>query len=203
MKMQSTLVLWIVVFLCLFLIWLIFLWLHYLVQQKYLVECFTDAGSPETNHNVDMPINTTYQCENMCGPQARCSKTGEQCTSDVDCYGCQPLLPYKNDEKKPLTKDVPGDFDSGKLLSSQMPAYSTLTTDIGTFAGVYNNNAIDPPPEYYKGVNVWKSGFYTTMNLFNERYDLTPEERSMLPYYPSRYTLSGEFQQKEPLPANF
>ncbi len=65
----------------------------YLIRQKYIVECFQafDTGSPKTNHNVDQPINTKISCKNMCGPLARCSITGEQCTSDVDCYGCQKI----------------------------------------------------------------------------------------------------------------
>jgi hypothetical protein len=65
----------------------------YLIRQKYIVECFQafDTGSPQTNHTVDLPINTKISCKNMCGPLARCSITGEQCTSDVDCYGCQKI----------------------------------------------------------------------------------------------------------------
>ena len=42
------------------------------------------------SHTVDLPINTTFSCENMCGPTAVCSITGEQCTSDIDCHGCLP-----------------------------------------------------------------------------------------------------------------
>ena len=73
-----------------------------------------DMGTPETNHNVNLPINTTYSCENVCGPLSRCSKTGEQCTSDVDCYGCQPkiFVPIYT------TKEIGGDRKSTRLNSS-------------------------------------------------------------------------------------
>ena len=39
-----------------------------------------------------MPINTTTTCKNMCGPLNRCAITGENCKSDVDCFGCKPLI---------------------------------------------------------------------------------------------------------------
>ena len=41
-----------------------------------------------TEH-VDLPLTTNYSCQNMCGPPARCSITGEQCRSDSDCFGCK------------------------------------------------------------------------------------------------------------------
>jgi hypothetical protein len=51
---------------------------------------YTDLGLPGTSHTVNLPINTTYECENKCMPPARCSITGQQCSSDIDCCGCNP-----------------------------------------------------------------------------------------------------------------
>ena len=51
---------------------------------------YTDLGLPGTNHTVNLPINTTFECENKCMPPARCSITGQQCSSDIDCCGCNP-----------------------------------------------------------------------------------------------------------------
>jgi hypothetical protein len=51
---------------------------------------YTDLGLPGTNHTVNLPINTTFECENKCMPPARCSITGEQCSTDIDCCGCNP-----------------------------------------------------------------------------------------------------------------
>ena len=53
---------------------------------------YKDMGLGDTNHTVNLPINTTYECENKCMPPARCSITGEQCSSDIDCCGCNPYV---------------------------------------------------------------------------------------------------------------
>ena len=59
-----------------------------------------NSNSPKNSHNVDV-INNPYSCSNFCGPKATCLKTGEQCTSDVDCYGCQP--PIKSNGNKSIS----------------------------------------------------------------------------------------------------
>ena len=51
---------------------------------------YTDLGLPGTSHTVNLPINTTFECENKCMPPARCSITGQQCQADIDCCGCNP-----------------------------------------------------------------------------------------------------------------
>lgn len=93
----------------------------YLIRKKYIVECFkaVDMGSPETSHNVDQPINTKRSCKNMCGPLARCSITGEQCTSDVDCYGCQKI--NQNENKKSVDmEDDENAKEGGKIKKSDL-----------------------------------------------------------------------------------
>ena len=87
----------------------------YLIKQRYIVECFSslavkDSENINNSHNVDQPINTTISCQNVCGPLSRCYITGEQCTSDVDCFGCMP-------------KNVGGQNDSGKLTVGITPRY--------------------------------------------------------------------------------
>ena len=49
-----------------------------------------------TSHTVNLPINTTFSCKNVCGSLNRCLITGEQCSSDIDCYGCQPKKTITN-----------------------------------------------------------------------------------------------------------
>jgi hypothetical protein len=39
---------------------------------------------------VNLPLTDTYSCQNFCGPTARCSVTGQQCSADIDCPGCNP-----------------------------------------------------------------------------------------------------------------
>lgn len=68
------------------LILLLFAFFVFLKQRK---ENYANRiESQNESHNVDLPINTRFSCANMCAPPARCSITGEQCTSDVDCSGC-------------------------------------------------------------------------------------------------------------------
>ena len=80
------------IFFCIGLIFIIFQWIHYLTMNKYIVECFTSGivESSSTSHSVDLPLTTKYSCKNFCGPNARCSITGQQCMADIDCPGCQP-----------------------------------------------------------------------------------------------------------------
>lgn len=158
----------------------------------------TDMGTADTSHTVDLPINTTFSCENMCGPLAQCSKTGEQCTSDIDCYGCQPEFV----ETSNYTKDIGGDNDAGKLTNGYNVRYSRLTTDIGTQAKLYNKGINLQPPSYFKGVNQWSKPFKAGMELYDKKYNPNIEILPFLPKYPNRKTLSGEFNDNGPLAAN-
>jgi hypothetical protein len=175
------------------------------VQNKTFKEGFDmyapptiDMGTPETSHTVNLPINTTFSCENVCGPMARCSKTGEQCTSDVDCYGCQPKV------YEPLyeMKDVGGQNDAGKLTSGITPRYSALTTDIGTQAKLYGEGENLMPMQYFKGVDQWTKPFKAGMELYNKKFNPSIEVLPFLPKYPPRPSLSGEFIDDGPLAAN-
>ena len=153
-----------------------------------------DLGKPDTTHSVDMPLTTTYSCNNFCGPTARCSITGQQCFADIDCPGCQPYVP-------PLTRDqtefISGDDDAGKLTIGVTPTYSTLTTDIGTRATVITDE--NKPVTMDHGLNMWRASFNEDMKLFNKRYK--PPSREY-PKYPPRLTLSGEFVDNGPIPSN-
>ena len=118
------------------------------------------------SHTVDLPINTKYSCKNMCGPQAICSLTGEQCTSDIDCYGCQP----KKQNKNKNSKDVNPYDDNGKL-TDMVPNYSILTNDIGTQAYYFKDKINSPAFYYNKGINTWRETFDEEQYLYNKRYN--------------------------------
>lgn len=67
----------------------IFSWIHYLFKNNYIIECYenalsSDKGDFTTTHTVNLPLTTNFSCSNMC-INARCSKTKEQCLSDIDC----------------------------------------------------------------------------------------------------------------------
>jgi len=200
-------------------------WLHYLTANKYIIEQF-DTKTPSTNvsgvpslpgafgygslhsatnHNVNVPINTSYSCKNMCGPNNRCSKTGTQCLSDLDCYGCKPQ--FQITPMAPPVK-ISGLNEAGKLTTAISPTFSILTTDIGTQAMPIENEPgylkkteqNQNPPEYFKGDNTWKKSFDLGAELFDKRYN--PGQQVYMKNYPIRQTLSGEFMYDGPPAAN-
>lgn len=201
----------IIAFITIILIIGIMQWAHYLIENKFIIECFTsydnssaDKGDPDTSHTVNLPINTTFQCSNMCGPLSRCSKTGEQCTSDIDCYGCKPIIVDTEPEYvKENAANLRGNNGAGKLTDGQTPTYSPLTTDIGTKAKFVNgdpNNRFTKAPQYNFGVDLWSSYYNAGMDIFNDRYE--PKDLEFLPTYPKRYNLSGVFVDNGPLASN-
>jgi hypothetical protein len=103
-----------------------------------IFNCFyLKEGYGNYRDNVDLPINTKYSCKNMCGPRGICSMTDEQCTSDIDCYGCQP----KKQNKKNISKDVNSYNDNGKST----PNNSFLTSDIGSTAYYFDDKTAQKP----------------------------------------------------------
>jgi len=184
-------------FLAFILLIIIIKWTTYLTKNRiHICESFitNDLNGPNYSHTVNQPINTTISCSNKCGPLARCYITGEQCTSDVDCYGCQRESNYSED-----TTFMRGQNDAGKKTTGVTPTYSVLTTDIGTRAKLYNKLLIDPP-KYDIGVNTWTKKFDNGQILFHERY--YPGNKQFMPNYPKRKSLSGEFEDDGPLAAN-
>ena len=162
------------------------------------VEGFQEKESSQTTHNVEMPLTTTTSCTNKCGPAARCSITGQQCLSDIDCPGCQPNS--KPDEKPSDKIVIPGQNDAGKLSAGVTPNYSTLTTDIGTRAKLITNNKFDKPSMPNFGVDTWSSKFNSDEKKFDDRYKLTKDTN--MPTYPDRYSLTGQFIEEGPLQSN-
>ena len=153
-------------------------------------EGYEDKGTPETSHTVSLPLTTTTTCQNMCGPQSQCAITREQCTSDIDCQGCQPILPVNPID---LKKEVSGNNEAGKL-SYLSPMYSSLTTDIGTRTAIFNKDI--QPTQYNQGPNKWRVLFDTGQMQYDERYGIAKETIEI----PS---LSGEFMEQGALPSNF
>ena len=179
----------------LILLFIIFYMIHYLVKEKYIVECFSNQESSKTSHNVDLPLNNTHSCQNFCGPNARCAITGQQCFTDIDCPGCQP------DSSASLKSDcIPGNDDAGKLTFGVTPTYSPLTTGYGTREKIITKDMYAKPLQANLGHDNWKQSFNESQYLFNKRYK--PNQLQYMPNYPSMYSITGEFMGDGPLPSN-
>jgi len=190
---------------------LIFQQIHYLSindywrfaqQEKERVEGFSNGPiqeSSDTSHTVDMPLTNPNSCQNFCGPNARCAKTGHQCFADIDCPGCQPTSPHS----KPTTTDVPGDNDAGKLTVGVTPQYSSLTSGYGTQKRIVTNQLYGKPSQANFGTNLWRKLADEGQSLFDKRYKPTQQANEYMPKYPPMYSATGEFLGDGPLPSNY
>ena len=178
------------------LLYIIFQTIHYLVKENYIVECFTQRDN--ITHTVDLPLTTKTSCKNFCGPNARCSITGQQCFTDIDCPGCQPYSP-------PLSKSqsecIPGNNDAGKLTVGVTPSYSPLTSGYGTRERIITKDMYAKPSEANFGVDTWSDSFNQSKNLFDRRYK--PNRLQFMPNYPEMYSITGMFSGDGPLPSNY
>jgi hypothetical protein len=198
MKFNSTRLF--LLFLSFTLLYIIFKMINYLNANSYIVECFTNNSNIEnsnTSHTVDLPLNTTYSCNNFCGPSARCALTGQQCSTDIDCPGCQPYTPPLSSSKRCIL----GNNDAGKLTVGVTPTYSPLTSGYGTRERIVTKNLYSQPSQANFGYDNWCSSFNEGQKLFNQRYK--PKQSQFMPNYPQMYSLTGEFIGDGPLPSNY
>jgi hypothetical protein len=172
-----------------YIILLIFILVFSIIFISEKKENFTTSNTT----NVDLPLTTTFSCNNMCGSTSRCYITGQQCLSDNDCPGCQPF-------ESPLSysSDIIGENDSGNLTGLH-PSYSSLTTDIGTQAALINKNATPAMADF--GLNTWSSKFNQSSKFFDKRYK--PNNLKFMPKYPEQYTTTGLFMVDGPLASNY
>jgi hypothetical protein len=174
-------------------------WIHYLVTNDYVKECFVqERNNGSTSHTVDLPLTSKYSCRNFCGPSSRCI-TGQQCFADIDCPGCQPNLPPINNNH---STNVIGNNEAGKLTWGQTPQYSSLTSNelVDNSTIIYNTNS--PAPQANFGINTWASSAKQGQLLFDERYQ-PPNNLQFMPKYKKRYELLGDFITDGPLPSNY
>jgi hypothetical protein len=119
------------------------------------------------NKTVDLPLNTYYSCKNMCGPLARCYKTGEQCTKDHDCFGCKPGKNPKIKKPKPIP----------------LEGFENYLDDL------------KPVPHAHFGPNTWIDTFRLGMQIYKQkqqwRLDKYPNDYEFIPKYPMRETATG------------
>ena len=179
---------------------LIFKWIHYLSTNNYVQYVKPKEGmvSNTTTQTVNMPLNTTVSCKNMCGPPNRCSITGQQCMADIDCPGCEP--PTTDTGGDEPTQKLVGENDSGKLTTAMTPNYSELTSDIGSRARLITADKYEKSMSPYRGINTWEAQFNLSRKLFDDRYK--PAGLKGMPSYRKQYSMTGWFEDEGPLASN-
>lgn len=192
---------WFLIIAILFLLSMVFHLIHTLTSSGFIYFCNSNKeGFENDNANktvtVDLPINTRYSCQNFCGPTARCAITGQQCFTDSDCPGCQQKTETL---EQPSLENVPGDNDAGKLTIGVTPQYSPLTSGFGTQQLMLEHE--NKPDQADFGVNTWKSDYDKTKQLFDRRYK--PDNLEFMPDYPDMYSLTGDYVNDGPFPANY
>lgn len=85
-------------------------------SNSYLESFKSTIGNHE--FNVDIPLNNSSNCNNICGPLARCNISGEQCLKDADCSGCSNKLSGEginiNDTMYPTgNSNIPTSYNKG------------------------------------------------------------------------------------------
>lgn len=172
-------------------------WVDRMFMNNYITECFVSG----ITHTVDLPLTTLTSCQNMCGPPGRCSITGTQCLSDIDCYGCQPnTSPDLSNTFLNKNAKIYGDSQSGKL-SYLAPDYSPLIHDIGTRSKPLGGSPHTKPPVYNKGVDTWTKRASAMRQIHDFTYK-PPPNTLFLPAYPTRYGVTGGSNNDGPFASN-
>lgn len=180
---------------------------------------YNNMNSPLYSHNVNLPLNDTLTCHNFCGPINQCAITREQCTSDVDCFGCNHGLTL---EKPCEEADIEPYDDAGKLGQNLGITYSALTHDYNNhnrdFAEAYPGSRYSNIQKPYKGVDNWGRAFnkgiqyYNKTRESNEKYgegiNKVIRDKTSLNWlenqlsYPTQISATGEFYETTAPAAN-
>ena len=164
---------------------------------------YNDLNSPQYSHTVNLPINDPVSCKNFCGPNAKCLLTKEQCTSDIDCQGCNP---GPTTQTKCDTKDVDPYDGAGKGLQ-----HSPLTTGYNNhnvnFAQIYPDSKDAQIRRPYEGLDKWTDSFNKGLELYNKKRGIADKynrgaDTSFETKYPTTISATGLFYETTPPASN-
>lgn len=180
---------------------------------------YNDVNSPLYSHTVNLPINDPVSCKNFCGPQSQCAITREQCTSDIDCQGCNP---GPKPQSKCITKEVEPYDATGKLGQNIGLQYSPLTTGYNNhntdFAEIYPGSKDVQIMKPYLGLDLWSNSFNKGLELYNKKRESAEKYSQgvsnaiplaskhklpdLAPKYPLSYSATGQFYETTPPASN-
>ena len=182
---------------------------------------YNDLNSPLYSHTVNLPFNSPYSCKNFCGPKAQCAITRDQCSTDIDCPGCQP--PNKPIPNYILDKIEPYNA-TGQLSQNLGLHYSDLTTGYDNhsmdFAEARPGSMNQPLKQPYQGEDRWTKSFNQGLELYNKQRESKDKYNEGIfqggmqqgisnvdsldysPNYPTTISTTGLFYETTPPPAN-
>jgi len=180
---------------------------------------YNDINSPLYSHTVNLPLNNPISCQNFCGPKSQCLLTREQCTTDIDCYGCKNLT---KKQSECITKEVMPYDAAGKLGQNLGLQYSPLTTGYdkhnADFAQIYEGSKDSQLKMPYKGLDTWTDSFNKGLELYNKKRESADKysegisnavslnnKMNSLVYnskYPMTVSLTGQFYETTPPASN-
>jgi hypothetical protein len=181
---------------------------------------YNDRNSPLYSRTVDLPLTDPVSCQNFCGPKSQCALTREQCTSDIDCQGCNS---GKTPQSSCVTKDV-APYDATGKLGQQGLTYSPLTTgydgENNVLAQAYPGSKNAQIKKAYQGEDSWTPAFNAGLQLYNKRRETADKYSQGLsqqiqdedgpltklsyyaPKYPTTISATGEFYETTPPASN-
>lgn len=168
------------IFLYLFGIIIIYYILSRIFSNKIGIEGYQSTyNSPEYSKTVDLPITFPFSCKNFCGPGNTCAITGEQCSNDYDCKGCE----IANKLKPPKVS----------------PYYNELSSSNEQMDYVYAGSKNNLTPSYLPSNNEWIKTFNEGIKLYNQKElsnnPLSEFEKKIVSVYPENVSMTGQYYE--------
>ena len=135
----------------------------------------------ETEEPVDLPLTFPFSCKNFCGPNNKCAKTGEQCSNDYDCSGCENMNKHKPPPIEPHYRE----------LSKNVQFEQVSVGSINNIVPMHNIK------------DKWRKNFDDAMKIYYKKMALDNVDSKMMPDYPTRLSVTGQYQDTGAMPYNF
>lgn len=164
----------------LFLLGLIIIYYIFTYFMLTNIEGYQSTYSNEYSKTVDLPITFPFSCRNFCGPGNTCAITGEQCSNDYDCTGCENIPKNKPPKVEPYYKELSinneqMDYVYTGSKNNLTPGSSLMTDD-------------DWIKSFNKGIEL-----YNRKELFNN--PLNEFEKKIVPVYPTTISATGQYYE--------
>lgn len=168
--------------------------IYYMISRLILnkMEGYENTNSDsDYSKTVDLPITFPFSCKNFCGPGNKCAITGEQCSNDYDCHGCENIPNLKPPKVNPYYNELSSNNEQMDYV------YVGAKNNLTPFTSSYNN----------KIQNEWMKNFNTAIQLYNRKElannPLTDFEKKIVPNYPTTVSATGQYYETTPPEYNY